>query len=288
MAGLPLKDWLQYAKRLPIGQTQRLRHQCPGRVRSTNATNMVVSNKQDRYVAYCQSCRKGGVEMKTHVRLVSVPDQHRFMPWPDDAVNWQDVEQAPALRALLLDKGIDAQVMCPDQVIWYSKRQQRLLFGTALGWIGRAAAGQSPKWTGYGYPSPAYHKHPADDWKDVWVVTEDYLSALKVRWATPEFTAVGLCGTAMPDALGAQLVKQQPTLVVTFMDGDKAGRDGAVRVAHRVRGLGFECVDIATPEGCDPKDLHQQQLRDLIHGAVNTARSARQAEVQDAARCRPD
>lgn len=271
MSGLRLEDWLEHAKRLPLGQSRRLRHKCPGRVRSTNSTNMVVSNKEDRYVAYCQSCRKGGVSMKSHVRLSKVPDQHRFMPWPDDAVSWRDVPEASALHALLLDKGIDPGVMCPDQVIWYSKKQQRLLFGTALGWIGRSASGQSPKWTGYGWPAPAYHKHPVDSWTDVWVVTEDYLSALKVRWATPEFTAVGLCGTAMPDALGAQLVNHKPTLVVTFMDGDKAGRDGAVRVANRVRGLGFKCVDIHTPEGKDPKDLHQHELQELIHEAVSRA-----------------
>lgn len=285
MAGLPQSDWLAHAKRLPVGQSQRLRHKCPGRVRSTNASNMVVSNKDDRYVAFCQSCRKGGVQMKTHVIIRRTEDQQRYMPWPDDAVHWQGVETAPALHALLLDKGIDPGIMCPDQVIWYSTRQARLLFGTALGWIGRAAGGQSPKWTGYGFPAPAYHKHPTDEWKDVWVVTEDYLSALKVRWATPEVTAVGLSGTAMPDALGAQLVQHKPTLVVTFMDGDKAGRDGAARVAKRVRGLGFACVDIHTPEGMDPKDLHKHQLEELIHGAISAARTPGQAEVQDAPGC---
>ena len=67
-------------------------------------------------------------------------------------------------------------------------------------------------------------------------------------------------------------MKHKPTLVVTFMDGDKAGRDGAVRVAHRVRGLGFECVNIDTPEGLDPKDLHKHQLQELIHDALNTYR----------------
>lgn len=271
MIGLELGTWLPLAKQLPIGQSRRLRHSCPGRVRSTNATNMVVANKDDRYVAFCQSCRKGGVQMKTHVIIRPVADQQRFMPWPDDAAPWQGQDEAPALHALLLAKGIDPQTMCPDQVIWYSKKQRRLLFGTALGWIGRSAAGQSPKWTGYGYPAPEYHKHPTDDWKDVWVVTEDYLSALKVRWAAPEFTAVGLCGTAMPDALGAQLVQHKPALVVTFMDGDKAGRDGAVRVAHRVRGLGFECINIDTPEGLDPKDLHKHQLQELVHEAVQRA-----------------
>lgn len=279
MAGLRYEDWLPHAKRLPVGQSKRLRHQCPGRVRSSNATNLIVKNESDRFVGYCQSCRKGGVSMKTHVIIKRTEDQERYMPWPDDAVNWLDVEQAPALHALLLDKGIDPGVMCPDQVIWYSQKQRRLLFGTHRGWIGRAAANQAPKWTGYGYPAPEYHKHPADPWGSVWVVTEDYLSALKVRWATPEFTAIGLSGTKLPDALGAELVKHQPTLVVTFMDGDKAGRDGAVRVAHRVKGLGFQCVDIHTPEGKDPKDLHRHELQELINGAVSAARTARQAEI---------
>lgn len=274
MAGLSQSEWLSSAKRLPVGQSLRLRHKCPGRVRSTNATNMVVANKDDRWVAYCQSCRKGSVVMKSHVVLRPVADQQRFMPWPADAASWQGVPEVTALHALLLEKGIDPGVMCPDQVIWYSKKQQRLLFGTSRGWIGRACAGQSPKWAGYGYPAPEYHMHPADPWRDVWVVTEDYLSALKVRWATPEVTAVGLAGTAMPDALAAQLVTHKPTLVVTFLDGDKAGRNGADRVAQRVRGLGFRCVDIHTPEGFDPKDLHQHQLQELIRGTISAARTA--------------
>lgn len=273
MAGLTLDSWFPHAKRLPIGQSKRLRHQCPGRVRSTNATNMVVANKGDRFVAYCQSCRKGGVQMKTHVIIKRTEDQQRYMPWPDDAVHWQAVEMAPALHALLLDKGIDPGVVCPDQVIWYSTKQSRLLFGTSLGWIGRAAADQAPKWTGYGFPAPAYHKHPADEWRDVWVVTEDYLSTLKVRWATPEVTAVGLSGTAMPDALGAQLVQHKPRLVITFMDGDKAGREGAQRVAKRIRGLGFQCVDIPTPAGLDPKDLKKHELQEFIYAATTAALS---------------
>ena len=52
---LPRQDWLDQAKRLAVGMKIRVRHQRERRA------NMVISNDKDRWWAYCNACKEGGV-----------------------------------------------------------------------------------------------------------------------------------------------------------------------------------------------------------------------------------
>lgn len=267
MAAIPPSEFLHHAKSLAVGQTGRFYHKCgPGKV-------LHVGNAGDRYWCKCYRCHKGGVVEKTHATLTRLPDQKRFMPWPDDAKDlnqWPSYTQDMLLKQLLA-KGIDRHVMLSDSHVWYSEKQGRLLFGTRLGWLGRATRGQNPKWAGYGYPAPEYGAHPSDVVSGTVVVTEDYLSAMKVRWAlqgVQGVTAHALLGTELRDKHLLDLLDAGTERVITFLDGDGAGRRGSVDVAKRARGMGLVVQNVAPPEDHDPKDLQKQQIQTLLGGVL--------------------
>lgn len=273
MAYLPNNEWLPQAQKLAVGQSMRVRH-------NNEATAaMSIANKGDRWVAYCQRCHAGGSVTKSHVVLSQVADQARFMPWPEDAKalsSWDTWVQEP-LYSFCLTKGIDLSVMCPDVPIWYSQKQRRLLFGTKKGWLGRATAGQQPKWTGYGYPAPAYGAQATEPVRSTVIVTEDLLSAMKVRWAikgTYNATAQALLGTALRDTHAADLLAANVDTLVLFLDGDNAGRDGARLVRRRAAGLGLRVLTAECPEGFDPKDLPKQTIIDILGGVLGDSNSA--------------
>lgn len=262
---LPSADWLAQAQRLAVGESRRVRH---GR---EPTAAMTVENLPDRWVAYCHRCNAGGVVMKAHATLSPVPDQHRFMPWPDDAKPFDDwpLHMREPLYSFLLSKGVDRQSMFPEQPLWYSHKQGRLLFGTTQGWIGRATRGQAPKWAGYGFPAPSYGAPVGDPWHPYCLVTEDYLSTLKARWAVRGLPIrVHAClGTVLRDKHLADLLEHGTTHLLAFMDGDPAGAKGAANVTRRARGLGLRARSIVCPEGKDPKDLSYEELRECTLNA---------------------
>ncbi|AFX93682.1 primase/helicase protein [Pseudomonas phage vB_PaeP_FBPa25] len=267
-------SWLKQAQSLAVGQVGRFRHVLGCKSMSRGGTNMTCKNLPDRWVAYCYSCQEGGVVEKTHVRRVQCADQERFMPWPEDASDWTQADCYQSLYGLLLSKGIDYNVMTPGLPLLYSGRQHRLIFPTDAGWIGRATADQNPKWVGYGYPAPDYHGWPQElSMGRPWVLTEDYLSALKVRWACPEVFAVGLNGTRLRDRLAAIMLQQTCKRAFIFLDGDPAGVRGSAGVMRRLRSLLIEGQVIPTPDGFDPKDLTREQIRSLVIGRIDASRT---------------
>lgn len=255
---LPPDEWLQAAQRLAIGQRRRVRHN----EESTSA--MVIGNDADCWWAWCHRCNAGGRVNKSHVQLGIPEAQPSRMPWPIDAVPWQASELHLRAYRLLLSKGIDAQTVLADlPAIQISRRDGRLILPTSRGWIGRALFNQQPKWVGYG-KAPEYGMHPFDKPQpgQVWVLTEDYLSALKIRRALGSRVVACAClGTRLNDQLAAHLLGA--SRVVLAMDGDKAGRSGADRIAKRLSAL-VPCTRYAVPEGKDPKDLTLEELRNGI------------------------
>lgn len=271
---IPPSEFLQHAKSLAVGQTGRFYHKCgPGKV-------LHVGNSGDRYWCKCYRCHEGGVVEKTHAILAKIPDQKRFMPWPDDAkdlAHWPVYTQEVLLKQLY-SKGIDRYIMLGDTHVWYSEKQGRLLFGTRLGWLGRATRGQNPKWAGYGYPAPDYGAHPQDADKGTVVVTEDYLSAMKVRWAigsTYDATVHALLGTELRTRHLSDLLSAGTQRLVTFLDGDSAGGRGSVDVARRARGMGLVTANVGPPEGLDPKDLQKEQILTLLGGVLSSYQSSK-------------
>lgn len=276
---LPTDEWLHHAQRLAVGQSARVRH------KNELTPAMSVRNMPDRWTCYCHRCHEGGVVMKTHAVLTRLPDQKRFMPWPEDAKpleEWPLYEQETVYK-FLLEKGIDCQEHLSAIPVLYSRSQGRLILGSSQGWLGRATRGQLPKWTGYGYPAPAYGAAPADGagGRDV-VLTEDYLSALKVRWACAreglDVVAQALLGTELRDRHLLDLLGAGTARAVLFLDGDKAGDRGNVLVSKRLRGAGIRTIVARTPRESDPKDLTTEQIVKIIGECIGTPTAPRSSE----------
>ncbi len=253
---LSRSEWLSKAQKVPVGQSRRVYHNDECR------PNLVVYNNGDSWSAYCHRCHTTGYVRKEHA-VVQPPKQRRVMPWPIDAkpFNKLDSYEQTHVAKFLSTKGIDFTQMCNDEYTWYSARTRRILFGTRLGWIGRTDCNAEPKWCNYQFPSASYAIHPQQKESQIVVLSEDYLSALKISWALPDVEPIALLGTRIGYALLSVLCERQPTAILGFFDGDKAGDEADVAVGKRLRGLGLNYKSVVRSDGYDPKDHTANELR---------------------------
>lgn len=217
--------------------------------------------------------------LKEHAQIQpGVVGQTRTMKWPSDA---REISFFPAhvqlgLYSFMLSKGLDLQVMAPGQPVLYSEKQQRLLFGTAQGWIGRAYANQVPKWCNY-TGDTLYACPPAypTTLKDIVILVEDYVSALVVQWAYPSASCVALLGTALRSR--ELIMRLVGKTVLGMFDGDAAGVKGDKAARLRLTGLGITYCTVIVPDGLDPKDLDKlvitQLIQETINGQINSIKN---------------
>jgi DNA primase catalytic core len=144
----------------------------------------------------------------------------------------------------------------------------RALDGTVAGFIGRAPPSGKPPVYLNTATTALYHKgsvlfglyearSPAS-----LVLTEGPLDAMAVTVAGA--AGVASCGTALTAAQAA-LLASSGTIVVAF-DGDRPGRQAAVRAYHRLREVASDLSTVPFPAGQDPAGF----LRE--HGASALAR----------------
>ncbi len=252
---IPEDLWLHRAKRLPVGQSERIRHL------NERRPNLCIGNAVDRWWCYCQACKQGGVVQKTHVRLDVSPERTRSnLTLPNDMRTLEQCElnvQA-AITMFLHSKGMDFMYLPP---LWYSESRKRLLMQHTRHWLGRDVTGDAlEKWLTY---NGALYLH-SNRYKPVAVVVEDAFSFYKVSWACPEVDVYCALGTQIKDALVVLLKTHQE--VRWMFDGDPAGYHGARKGAQRMRGLGVHSYECCAPPMKDPKDLTVQQIRNNILG----------------------
>ncbi len=259
---LPENEWLLKAQALAIGQTSRTYHN------EENRANLVISNHPDCWEAYCHRCHEGGRVYKTHVVVgAEAQVQERFMPWPDDAKPAASDELYPSVYRTLLRKGIDLGSTLPGVPLYISRKQGRLILASAQGWLGRAIGNVQPKWCAYSGPGqrPAvFAWHPHDTVQQRCIITEDYFSALKIRWALddPKTTAIAALGTRVHNRLAEALLAADEVLFA--FDGDRAGAAGWPAAARRLRGLGKRVRICDVPQGLDPKDMQAKQIQEMV------------------------
>ena len=247
--------WLRIAKRLPVGGQQRFR--CCG---SDNAA--VAFNNPDAWSGYCHRCKEPMYQRKQYAEFVQVEPERPVQAAQADVKRITDASQYEQELAykFLISKGIMPD-MVPD--LHYSASARRLVFplSPALS-IARATQDwQKPKWIQYGGKSAFAMCKPLHDVKRI-VLTEDYLSALKVQYAANKFgdgtaLAISLLGTRLDKRLKL-LIAEQKLPVLLMLDGDAAGYAGTERIRRDLR-IYTEVKDYSI-EGMDPKDMTCSQI----------------------------
>lgn len=228
--------WLQACKRLAVGQTARFR--CCGRTPAA-----VLFNKPDSWQLYCFRCHTSLSERKQYVSLVQPEALPRVLPAPAQLIqiHQTSAELQAQLYGFLVSKGIMPEMA---GAVYYSEQLKRLVWDLQNGtYLARALHQyQAPKWVLLG--SPCQYASTATGSSDVSltsliVLTEDWLSALKIQWVSKKYgsqpvTAIALLGTRLSLPLKAKLI-QLGKPVLLMLDNDEAGRAGAKTIQRTLK-----------------------------------------------------
>jgi hypothetical protein len=207
---------------------------------------------------------------KSHVLITGaaapVASTQLDLPRDKELLTRLDEFAAHSLACFLAGKNMDALYL-PQ--LWFSEERRRLLVDTGQGWFGRDTTERSDqKWLTYN-GTKYLGDGPTDS---VAVVVEDPFSYYKVKWALRElrgYTVYCALGTAVKPVLALKLALH--SLCVFFMDGDKAGYNGADAGVRRLRGLGTRALARCAPSGLDPKDMAAQAIREHLNEAVTVS-----------------
>lgn len=268
---IPNDEWLAAAKGTAVGQQRRIRHRQEGR------DNMIVGNTSDRWWAYCQACRAGGVESKTHVFLGGPPPKEsNNMTRPTDARLVADLlpHERDALTLQLARKGMDWMYFDSDRIEWSESRHRLLVHTPGDAVMGRDTSERSPqKWLTYDRQHYLIPRYPS---KNILLV-EDTYSYYKVAYACRRagIDATTLCtlGTSIHDQTFLYLLRNA-SRVWSFYDGDAAGYRGCNTNMKRLNAAGIyggsgdhiECA----PYGMDPKDMNLDKITQHVASLLAT------------------
>lgn len=266
-------EWLDLCKRVPVGQSRRVRHGAEGR------PNMVLYNNPDSWSVWCHSCHEGGFVRKEYLEPVdtSVPVYRKYLD-TKQLVLLQAMDKAKYkdLVLMLHSKGMSTELIKRHNC-FYSPVDERLVFRFKGLDIGRDCTGRSPaKWLHYDRDDRAefvYLQGKTVGSTEPVILVEDLFSAIKINYYTG-YSALCCLGTRISDEIirfissvaytGTQQGNVQQgavtRLAVAAFDGDSAGRSAERSLINRLslRGMGYRTVRI--PDGLDPKDLNHTQL----------------------------
>lgn len=183
----------------------------------------------------------------------------------------QDLKPLPELDAglqqflygFLIQKGI-----WPDMVgdVYYSEQYKRLVWKLSTGsYIARALHEyQHPKWVVMG---ESLQWVQLGNTGTITILTEDYLSALKVQQVSEKYSsltvqAIALLGTRLPLGLKAQLIKEGKP-IVCMLDDDEAGWNGTASIIKQLKPF----VPVHDRHlNVDPKAAQCSQILEALHG----------------------
>ena len=260
-------EWLQDAKRLPVGHSARVYHGAERR------PNMVVRNLIDRYVCWCHACNDGAVIKKEVVKLINEA------PQPKDHKP-KDPGSLLPLDTLILDKlqhvlgflhSKDMHLeLIKDMHPCVSLKDMRLVFTTPDQVVGRDLSGQSKaKWYTYTQVH-SFNRAAFEVFKDkTCIVTEDYFSALKGQYYAKlmqrqDILFVASMGTVLHPDLLLELAKAKQT--VMMYDNDEAGVKGTNAALKTLGLLGCSSRYIFPDSGKDPKNMQVQWFEQVLKG----------------------
>lgn len=248
--------WLQACKRLAVGQTARFR--CCGRTPAA-----VLYNKPEAWQMYCHRCHTSLSERKQYVSLVQPEVLPKVLPAPAKLIqiHQTSAELQAQLYGFMVSKGIWPEMA---GAVYYSEQLKRLVWDLQNGtYLARALHQyQQPKWVMLGEPA-SYAAASTVVNPDAVVLTEDYLSSLKIQHCmeiyggSTSICSIALLGTRLSLPLKAKLI-QLGKPVLLMLDGDSAGYAGRDTIQRTLKP--FLQTRSYTIDGLDPKDMTCQQI----------------------------
>lgn len=222
--------WLKAAKRLAVGQKERFI--CCGKTAAA-----VIRNEPDKWTCSCFRCKGYYVERKQYAQLVVPEVLGNELEAPNDLKKLSELEAdlQQFLYGFLIKRGI-----WPDMAgdVYYSEQYKRLVWKLSKdSYIARALHEyQLSKWVMMG---KSLQWAETSSKGSLVVLTEDYLSALKVQQVSEKYSsldiqAIALLGTRLPLALKAGLIKNGKP-VVCMLDDDRAGWDGTAMIIKQLK-----------------------------------------------------
>lgn len=225
--------WVLKCKQLAVGQSARFR--CCGRTPAG-----VLHNKPEAWEFFCFRCKSRGFVRKQYVSLVHAEVLPKHLPTPTDLKSINDC--TPELQAFCWGFIVSRGLM-PEMAgaVYYSEQLKRLVWDLQNGtYLARALHQyQQPKWVMLGQPAQYAAAQPLQHSTDMYVLTEDWLSALKIQWVSKKYssapvTAVSLLGTRLSLALKASLIQMNKP-VLLMLDNDEAGWTGAKTIQRTLK-----------------------------------------------------
>ena len=264
-------EWLDLAKRVPVGQSRRHYHG------AENRPNLVCYNNPDSYSAWCHSCQTSGYYPKEVLQRVdtSAPVFHKYLSVAD-CVTLPELarlhpERYKRLVVLLHKKRVSTALLAPYNPV-YCLVDERLVFTFKGVSIGRDCTERSPsKWLVYHNADPLDYVYLQGGithrTREPIVLTEDLFSAIKVKHYTG-LSALCCLGTRIHDSIVQFLTAREFYPVLAF-DGDEAGYKATRAASKRLSIRDVPFTSVVIPENLDPKDLSHTELLTLFKGVVD-------------------
>ena len=266
------RNWLETARQLPLGHKTRV--DCPECGENTNTNAMMVSHSSKSYNGFCFACDHKPFEMKGKQTLEELTELKRInneslqptegarCELPEDFTEVIPLEG----RLWLYSNGITDKLR-RQYNIGYSARLRRVVMPVYdtednLIWFQCRALlkGQKPK-----YMQPSGDKgsvvfksttNKSSGTEGTIVVVEDIMSAIRVGELA---NTISLLGTKANTNQINTLSRY--STVITWLDSDKAGRNGSKTIRQAV-GLLTNTKDIVTE--LDPKSYSKQQIETIL------------------------
>lgn len=175
---------------------------------------------------------------------------------PQRCLLLSDPETPPEAVLWVLRTGLSPEEAQSRYGMRYDPKTQRVCVPIKDGFIARAVFRERPKYLRCGAGDTDYYLLHVTE--DVVVLTEDILSAIKVR--STGYSAVAALGTSVSDRL-AQVLSKYPR-VICWTDADKAGDKAWVAVRSKMAVYSSGLSRIRTEQ--DPKSVDKSEIIRLI------------------------
>ena len=257
-------QWQERAKSLKFGQRRKVKH-------CGTDPSAYISNGPKGISLHCFRCHVS--EFEPHGRLSASDilamrqrdEAEAELPYPDtvplDAADVPSEAHVWVLRA-----GLSPERASDRYGFGWSDRTSRVIVpvlhnGVPTGaWTGRAIDGRKPKYLmPKGSDGASWYGLQRD--RAPCVVVEDILSAIRI--VESGYNALAVLGTTVGPTQAALIADYS---VIGWFDGDKAGRNGYVKLRKALGPYGIEPARIETPK--DPKLYSLKQISQFIEDAT--------------------